>query len=90
MKGEVVGDGYWNLLADGARWSWNLPMNLPSSSPYKSVGVGVSGRSAECTKLETVEPVMEAREGEREKAETNDGERESVDEAEGDRSGGGE
>ena len=81
-----MGDGYWNLLADGARWSWSLP----SSSPYKSAGVGVSGRSAECTKLEMVEPVMEAREGEREKAETNDGERESVDEAEGDRSGGGE
>ena len=73
MNGEVVGDGYWNLLADGARCSWSLF----SSSPYRSVGVGVSGRSFEHSKLETEAP----REGEREKDETNDedGERESID-----------
>lgn len=80
----MVGDGYWNLLADGALWSWNLF----SSSPYRSVGVGVSGRSFEHSKFETEAP----REGEREKDETKDedGERERIDPteaAEGERGG---
>ena len=46
-KGEVVGDGYWKRLAD----DWRCNCDFPSSSPYMSVGVGVSSLWAEYAKF---------------------------------------